>query len=706
MKYILYMTIILCTIIFISCKSISLNNSENVELITDFESDYSLTYYPSEAETHIVKNSKGSALQVDFQDVQNPKVLFDFDQPQNWTDKMLLIDFTNPTTENVKFNIRIDSDESPDGLINTLTYQINLAANSSETFMLSFRPENTNHGMKDFGNIIESAWGGGVDISHIIGFQFWQWNPYKQNSIIIDNIILKDHKQNGSITNGLVDKFGQLTKTEWKGKINSISELRSSSKRESKTLLTPGEIEGRSIYGGWLNEEKRVTGSGYFRTEKIDGKWWLIDPLGYLYFSTGMDIIRTPDMNTMITSREKMFTWLPRASEKLGKHYDYADYVFSGAVDKGDVYNFYTANLERKYGSNWYEKWKEIALKRTVTWGFTSFGNWSDPSFWGNGNKNKVPYVADGWVTGDHSTLSSGNDYWGEMHNPFDPLFRKNVALMANEIALKVKNDPWCMGIFVDNEMSWGSNNSDKEHYGIILSAFKYHVSLNPAKKMIMDYLKNKYISIEDLNRSWKTEFNDWSRIEETFSPLYYINDNIREDLSAILELFAEEYYKIVQEELKKVLPNHLYLGSRMPDWSKPDEVVKACSKYTDVVSFNFYKDGIRPEEWEILKTIDKPAIIGEFHFGAKDSGMLSAGLVPVASQEARGEMYSKYLKSVLANPYFVGAHWFQYVDEPLTGRAWDGENYNIGFVAVTDEPYKDLVDSAKETNFNVYNLR
>ena len=26
-------------------------------------------------------------------------------------------------------------------------------------------------------------------------------------------------------------------------------------------------------------------------------------------------------------------------------------------------------------------------------------------------------------------------------------------------------------------------------------------------------------------------------------------------------------------------------------------------------------------------------------------------------------------------------------VDEPLTGRAYDGENYNIGFLTVTDTP-------------------
>ena len=63
-------------------------------------------------------------------------------------------------------------------------------------------------------------------------------------------------------------------------------------------------------------------------------------------------------------------------------------------------------------------------------------------------------------------------------------------------------------------------------------------------------------------------------------------------------------------------------------------------------------------------------------------------------------------MESVIDNPYFVGAHWFQYMDSPVTGRVWDGENYNVGFVTVTDTPYEPLVESAKEINRNLYNRR
>lgn len=67
---------------------------------------------------------------------------------------------------------------------------------------------------------------------------------------------------------------------------------------------------------------------------------------------------------------------------------------------------------------------------------------------------------------------------------------------------------------------------------------------------------------------------------------------------------------------------------------------------------------------------------------------------------------YAEYVNSAIDNPYLVGTHWFQYIDSPLTGRALDGENYNVGFVSVTDIPYQPLVDAAKDVNKNIYSRR
>jgi agarase len=68
--------------------------------------------------------------------------------------------------------------------------------------------------------------------------------------------------------------------------------------------------------------------------------------------------------------------------------------------------------------------------------------------------------------------------------------------------------------------------------------------------------------------------------------------------------------------------------------------------------------------------------------------------------------MYRDYVGSVLDHPAFVGCHWFQYADEPLTGRTWDGENYNIGIVDVTDTPYPEMIAAAKQIHSEAYRRR
>jgi agarase len=45
-------------------------------------------------------------------------------------------------------------------------------------------------------------------------------------------------------------------------------------------------------------------------------------------------------------------------------------------------------------------------------------------------------------------------------------------------------------------------------------------------------------------------------------------------------------------------------------------------------------------------------------------------------------------------------------MDQPLTGRTLDGENYNIGFVTITDTPYPEMVAAARKTHGAMYRRR
>jgi agarase len=173
-----------------------------------------------------------------------------------------------------------------------------------------------------------------------------------------------------------------------------------------------------------------------------------------------------------------------------------------------------------------------------------------------------------------------------------------------------------------------------------------------------------------------------------------------------LLEAFATEYFRIVDEALDSVLPNHLYMGVRMAHWGMTPEVIRAAERHTDVMSFNFYKEGLRDVDWAFLDAIDMPCIIGEYHVGSTDSGLFHPGLIVAGNQADRARMYREYMETVIDNPYFVGAHWFQYIDSPLTGRAYDGENYNVGFVTITDRPYPEMTAAARNLHRYLYPRR
>ena len=67
-------------------------------------------------------------------------------------------------------------------------------------------------------------------------------------------------------------------------------------------------------------------------------------------------------------------------------------------------------------------------------------------------------------------------------------------------------------------------------------------------------------------------------------------------------------------------------------------------------------------------------------------------------NQAERGVAYSYYVEHAAEHPAIVGTHWYQWIDQPATGRR-DGENYNIGWIDVTDRPYPELVAAAKATH-------
>jgi len=627
----------------------------------------------------------------------------------------LSIDVTNPMERAVqlciKFDCSLTSNVGQDAVFTATipagkTTTINTAtSNLNVQLGMLYNPPSKNGTQASYG------WGNGtVDYSNIKHITFWINGNTQETTLIFDNLCVKEDPNiniEDSYSN-LVDKYGQYTLNDFDGKIVEDSDFANALVSENAFLdeqLKKMQSRELSTYFGFKDDTFRQKATGAFYTKKINGKWMLIDPQGYPYISTGVDIVRLEDASTWVSGREFMFENLPAQISDLGDHYTTVSNCLKTPMNlsSGLAFNFYTANLERKYGDQWKQNWIDNSIKRFKAWGFSSMGCWSDPQiFYGKGKEYRLPYVAHAWLNGDHAKLKSGGA-WADLSDPFDPKFRTNTAYKMKEIAdMGVNKDPWCMGIYVDNEIAWGNASVNSQKYAVITGVFQGDASEDNiyAKKAFIKMLKSKYKNISALNKAWGTTLTTWKDIEKPYTGVIGT-----EDASLCLSMLADQYYKIVSEEVQKSLPKILYLGSRLAEWGCGSEVIQACAKYANVVSFNCYKTDVN-QDFMQLGTFDKPVIIGEFHFNASDKNNFAPGLIPVGTQSDRADAYTEYMTSVFRNEHVVGAHWFQYYDQPTLGRAFDGENSNCGFVDITDQPYTELVNSAKKINEMAYDIR
>jgi hypothetical protein len=642
------------------------------------------------------------ALSIEFLPAEWPNVTFV--NATSWDCRnasSLTFDLTNPGTAPVSFYVRVDDDPKADGVQHCRTGNGTLAPGKTTTFVMPLGADPMALGMRGLPPTTQgflSAQGSGLfDPGQIVAFQIFLRQPAAPVVLVVDNIRFTS---SGLSLTGIVDKFGQYAKADWSGKLKQESEFAERRKAEEQELAQTPSLPDRDTYGGWASGPK-LDATGWFRTAKHNGKWWLVTPDGHLFFSAGIDCVALFD-TTITTGRETMFTWLPKKDEPLGQHIGSVTDVHSGPVKIGATFSFFTANLERKYGRDYQKNWFDLALKRLKSWGFNTVGNWSDWQLYSN---RQVPYVATASIEGDHARLSSGSDYWAKMHYPFDPRFAESVTRSLREIIARVKDNPWCLGYFVDNELSWGGYDGDeKERYGLAYGALKAAATASPAKRAFLAQLKAKYAAVEKLNAAWGMRLTSWEAMQASFNPEGAPNAAMKSDMGAFIKSLAREYFRTIRDTLRKSDPHHLYLGCRFA-WRTP-EAVEAAVEFCDVIGFNIYQSRLEAAKWEFANSLNKPCIIGEFHFGALDRGLFHTGLVAAPDQKIRAQMYQDYLRSVLDHPAFVGCHWFQFSDEPLTGRTFDGENYNIGFLTVTDTPYPEMVVAARAVHREIYTRR
>jgi hypothetical protein len=384
--------------------------------------------------------------------------------------------------------------------------------------------------------------------------------------------------------------------------------------------------------------------TGFFRTEKVAERWWLVDPHGHPFVATSLNSIRSGQRKDRNPTSRASF------SERW--------------KSEGD--------------------WAEDARRFLVDSGFNTVGAWSDSSLrkvnrplpWTTVLYVMYPFGAQRGGKSDESNMKFPNDCMPI----FDPEFERFCkARLAEVITQDLIEDRMLVGYFVDNELPWREDALDR-YLKIDTSDVNYRQSLR------------WLIQRKGLDHSVSPE-----------TVLKMIDDD---DRSGFLGYISERYFSMVYQALRVSDPNHLYLGSRLHGQAlRLEPLFHALGQYADVVSINYYNRWTprtsELENWTAWSG-DKPFLISEWYAKGEDSGQenVQGADMVVRSQMDRGRFYQNFLLRLLESKHCVGSFWHTYRDADELPKG-----SNKGFMSVTFEPFEDLVMMAAEINRQKYSL-
>lgn len=461
----------------------------------------------------------------------------------------------------------------------------------------------------------------------------------------------------------LVDNLGQERGRDWPGKVAGPEALREDAARDLELVsrvTQPGP--GRDRFGGY-NDAPALKATGFFRVEKVRGKWWFVDPDGRLFWSVGVNCAGQA-ADTRVKGREALF---PEASRT-------ADEIF-----------YYWNNLELKHGAaDWQGKHVNLTLARMMDWGINTIGAWSKPELM---QARRVPYTIilhAGW---------QGVGGIKKIADPFSDDFKNDLETNLSKQAALHADSPWLIGVFIDNELEWGGGTS------LAREALKSHPR-SPARIAMVKFLQKRYgEDIAAINQAWGTDHSSWNalraRTDSDAPPA------CERDLRDFTAFFADTYFAACREAMRRHFPNHLYLGCRFHTINPI--ITASAARHCDVISANLYRYNV--SDFKIPGGEDRPCLISEFHFGVRDYGAWGFGLVGAADARNQSDLLQAYLSDALRNPSIVGAHWFMWSDQIITGRA-DGENFGVGLVTVVDRPVTTLIEAFSTVSRALYPYR
>lgn len=484
-----------------------------------------------------------------------------------------------------------------------------------------------------------------------------------------------------------VDQYGQITFSDWDSKTHSDDELAAAAATERAWLDAHAPLPNLDSFGGSTSAGWQDVATGFYHTAFVNGRWWLITPLGNPCFYLSISDVSQKWQYTPITGRAGMFASLPARTGTFAEAWGTNVWNEGGNTL---YYSFQISNMIRKYGSGWIDRANAMVNERALKWGFAGVGKWS-PKFDSLPvmpvlNRADVPVV----VKGGHPDV-------------FDPAIQQRLTDSLTRQTAADVNNPYIVGYTVGSEID-----------EVVLTAeIPSILGLGanvPAKRALVDYaLAQLYKNdVSALSTAWKVKA---ASVADVYTAV--VTGASAADIEALRRYFASSYYSAIYQTMKSVDPNHLYLGWWLvPNWWVNDSDWKMQAANTDVMGIDYYVPKFaEPYVDALIRDSGKPVLVGEFSFPGGYGGWRGFDLTQYSgnttlSDSESGDRYAQWLADTSAHPYVVGVSWFEYRDEPVAGRGPGfgpavviGEHDAFGLVDTTDQPKYALIEKILAAN-------
>lgn len=412
-----------------------------------------------------------------------------------------------------------------------------------------------------------------------------------------------------------------------------------------------------SLYGGDLSA-KRQEATGRYYTKVIDGRWWVIDPLGYPCYVRGINHIHFSYQGGSPYQQEKMLEvygseekWAIAATRWVQNNYHMnvaaARHVSIETVEDGLSYTFDSVGI-----SDYAEKLGIIRQGTPMTLMYN----------------NSIPV--------------------------FDPEFATFIEEKSKQEIEAHQDKTRVFGYSTDNE--------------IVIS-----------DTILSQYLTLDYTVPANIY-SYATAWTFYKNITGVENPkledIEAHSKRLGIDLQDLFQGFVyDRYHKVLSTAIKSNDPDGLYLGARSLTGSSTSEwYLRFTGYWCDIYCVNYYSSWEIDEEilYNIQKWLGKPMLITEFYAKAMDAESPLGGSYPntdgagwvVETQEQRGEYYQNFCLRLLESKACIGWLYFQYIDnDPHVNPT--ASNKGMVNCDHDNEVYEEFNKQIALINENVYGL-